>query len=183
LEDYIVSFDDIVSSELCDRVVKEYENSYLWNPTQVGSGAIDTTIRNVDAIGISFNSVMCENEAARKEIDALLFACASVAIRKYNDLFPEAKIEEDSGYDLLRYEEGQYYKQHTDSYKKHPRAVSCSFALNDDYEGGEWGFFDNEIKIKPKKGSVVMFPSNFMYPHQINTVTKGTRYSIVTWFI
>ena len=61
--------------------------------------------------------------------------------------------------------------------------MSCSFALNDDYEGGEWGFFDREIIVKAPKGSAVMFPSNFMYPHEIMPVTQGVRYSIITWFV
>ena len=37
--------------------------------------------------------------------------------------------------------------------------------------------------IKLKKGDAIMFPSNFMYPHEIMPVTQGTRYSIITWFI
>jgi predicted 2-oxoglutarate/Fe(II)-dependent dioxygenase YbiX len=112
-----------------------------------------------------------------------MFNCAAKAIEQYNKVFPAAMIEQDSGYELLRYQTGQFYKQHTDSFKAQPRAVSCSFALNDDYEGGEWGFWDKEKVIKAKKGSVIMFPSNFMYPHEIMPVTKGTRYSIITWFI
>jgi predicted 2-oxoglutarate/Fe(II)-dependent dioxygenase YbiX len=40
-----------------------------------------------------------------------------------------------------------------------------------------------QLKYNLKKGSVLMFPSNFMYPHEILEVTKGTRYSIITWFL
>ena len=57
--------------------------------------------------------------------------------------------------------------------------------LNDDYEGGDLIFTDQkeyEVKrLKLGKGSIVFFPSNFMYPHSILPVTKGTRYSIVAW--
>ena len=57
--------------------------------------------------------------------------------------------------------------------------------LNDDYKGGGLIFADqkkNEIKrLKLGKGSIVFFPSNFMYPHGIQPITKGTRYSIVAW--
>ena len=46
-------------------------------------------------------------------------------------------------------------------------------------------FFDqkyNEVKsLKLVKGSIVFFPSNFMYPHTIKPITKGQRYSIVSW--
>lgn len=182
LEEYIVTFDDIIDDDLCNEILKEY-NEQDWKPTLVGSGVVDRTIRNVDTVGISYQHSINVNPEKRKELDKRLFDCASKAIEKYNEMVPLAKIEQDSGYELLRYQEGQFYTEHTDSFKAQPRAVSCSFSLNDDYDGGEWGFFDNKIKIKPKKGSVVMFPSNFMYPHQINTVTKGTRYSIITWFI
>lgn len=182
LEDFIVSFDDIISDELCDLILNQCMNKE-WGPTYVGNGIIDREQRNVDTILLSYKDFSIPENREFKEIDEKLFECAAKAIEKYNELFPDARIEEDSGYELLRYGEGQFYKKHTDSFKARPRSVSCSFALNDDYEGGEWGFFDNQIKIKPKKGSVVMFPSNFMYPHEINTVTKGTRYSIITWFI
>ena len=57
--------------------------------------------------------------------------------------------------------------------------------LNDDYEGGDLIFTDqkdNEIKrCQLGKGSIVFFPSNFMYPHGIQPITKKTRYSIVAW--
>ena len=182
LNDYIQVFEDVVPNELCDAILKEYMPDGLWTPTYVGDGVIDRDIRNVDSIAISRNEVIGEN-FTRRLLDNELFKCAASAIKQYNEKFPEAMIESDSGYDLLRYETGQFYKQHTDSFKAQPRAVSCSFALNDDYEGGEWAFWDKEVKIKPKKGSVVMFPSNFMYPHEILPVTKGTRYSIITWFI
>ena len=32
-----------------------------------------------------------------------------------------------------------------------------------------------------KKGDVIIFPSNFMYPHKVEPVTKGTRYYYISW--
>lgn len=183
IEDYIVEFEDILSDDVCREIMREYEKCNDWGPTFVGSGVIDKNIRNVDSIMLSEPEIINRNLEARRKVDQLIFEGASNAIRKYNELFPEAKIVEDSGYQLLRYSEGFFYKQHTDSFKQQPRAVSCSFALNDDFEGGEFAFFDNEFRYRLKKGSVIMFPSNFMYPHEILPVTKGTRYAIITWFI
>ena len=87
------------------------------------------------------------------------------------------------GYILLKYEVNQFYAEHIDFFRDNSRVVSCSFILNDDYEGGEFAFFNRELKYKLKKGSCIMFPSNFMYPHEIMPVTSGTRYSIITWFV
>lgn len=182
LNDYIVVIDNAVTSALCEAVINEYENCGDWVDATVAKG-IDTSIRNCQTIGISFSSIIEKNQEIRKKIDTYLFTSASNVINQYNEKFPNCKIEQDSGYDLLRYKLDGFYIEHTDSFKARPRAVSCSFALNDDYEGGEFAFFNRELVYKLKKGSCIMFPSNFMYPHEIMPVTSGTRYSIVTWFI
>ena len=49
----------------------------------------------------------------------------------------------------------------------------------EDYEGSE--FVCRDTKIKLKTGDILMFPSNFMYPHEVTECTKGTRYSFVSW--
>ena len=182
INEYIVVFEDIVPYDLCDALLQEYANSNEWIDTNT-KGGIRKDIRSAMTILMSKDQVIFVNENTRKNLDKEVYESAGLAIKKYNEKFNEAHIEEDSGYELLRYETGQFYTQHTDSFKAAPRAVSCSFGLNDDYEGGEFAFFNREIKIKVPKGAAVMFPSNFMYPHEILPVTKGTRYSIVTWFI
>jgi Rps23 Pro-64 3,4-dihydroxylase Tpa1-like proline 4-hydroxylase len=183
LEEYIFTLDNVVPEELCDRILDEYRECSFWIPTSVGSGNIDDNIRNCDVISISNNLVLEKNFEVRKKIDEDFYICASNAINEYRKLFPEVASEVDTGYDLLRYKEGQFYVQHTDSFKGQQRSVSCSFLLNDDYEGGEFAFFDREIMIRGGKGSIVMFPSNFMFPHEIMPVISGTRYSIITWYV
>jgi len=55
--------------------------------------------------------------------------------------------------------------------------VGC---LNDNYSGGEFIMFDNK-EYKIKTGQILIFPSSFMFPHKVNPVTKGIRYSYVSW--
>lgn len=183
LEDYIFTLDNVVPEELCDRILEEYRECTFWTPTSVGNGNVNDQIRNCDTINISENIVLQKNFDVRKKLDDDFYVCASKAINEYRKLFPEVASEIDTGYGLLRYREGQFYIQHTDSFKHQQRSVSCSFLLNDDYDGGEFAFFDREIIIKGAKGSIVMFPSNFMFPHEIMPVISGTRYSIITWYV
>jgi len=183
INDYIIVFEDVITHDLCDAILKEFNNETEWKKTAVGGGQINDKIRTAETIVISYPHVIEKNSKVRAKLDKYIFASAALAIKKYNEKFPLALIEEDSGYELLRYKEGQFYTTHTDSFKNRPRAVSCSFALNDGYEGGEFAFFDRELVYKLKKGSCIMFPSNFMYPHEIMPVTNGTRYSIITWFV
>lgn len=184
INDYIVTVDGVFTDALCDAILNEFSTEEEWQKTVVGPyGHIDNTIRTAETVVMSYPHVIEKNPKVRAKLDAYVFASAGFAISQYNKKFPLCAIQEDSGYELLRYKEGQFYIQHTDSFKDRPRAVSCSFALNDDYEGGEFAFFDRELVYKLKKGSCIMFPSNFMYPHEIMPVTSGTRYSIVTWFV
>jgi Rps23 Pro-64 3,4-dihydroxylase Tpa1-like proline 4-hydroxylase len=183
LDEYIFTLDSVVPEELCDRILEEYHDCTFWIPSSVGNGNVDDQIRNCDIINITENIVIQKNFDVRKKLDEDFYVCASTAINEYRKLFPEVASEIDTGYNLLRYKEGQFYTQHTDSFKSQQRSVSCSFLLNDDYEGGEFAFFDREIIIRGGKGSIVMFPSNFMFPHEIMPVTSGTRYSIITWYV
>lgn len=52
--------------------------------------------------------------------------------------------------------------------------------LNDDFDGGEFILFEN-CDIQLKKGDILVFPSTFLYPHRVERIKKGTRYSFVTW--
>ena len=67
-----------------------------------------------------------------------------------------------------------------DGERKGVPTLSILGSLNDDYKGGDLIFWQNK-KIKLKAGSIMIFPSNFLYPHKVVEVTKGTRYSYVSW--
>jgi hypothetical protein len=183
LEDFIITIDSAVPNELCDRIIKEYDNCDFWLSSRIGDGDVDNSIRNCDNINLSEEIVINKNFDIRKKIDEDLFQCASKSLSEYRNIFPEINAEIDTGYSLLRYKEGQFYVQHTDSFKSQQRSLSCSFVLNSDFEGGEFAFFDRELIFSLNKGESILFPSNFMFPHEIMPVTSGTRYSIITWYV
>jgi PKHD-type hydroxylase len=62
------------------------------------------------------------------------------------------------------------------------RKLSISILLSDpsDFEGGELQFKNMEDhKLLTKQGSIIVFPS--FIEHKVTPVTKGVRYSAVTW--
>ena len=100
-------------------------------------------------------------------------------------------------FQLGRYKKGGHYDFHIDGLgfgkKVDPggildgttRKLSMVCWLNEDFEGGEFEFHHSSIGkedniIKPTKGTIVFFPS--WVAHKVHPVTKGTRYSLVTWF-
>jgi hypothetical protein len=111
--------------------------------------------------------------------DTTLVSATHQALRLYKEKFPRIYTRTDSGFDILRYERGQAIGPHVDD--RDPRVVAMSIALNDDYQGGEFRFWD-EVTIRLEAGCAIMFPPNFMFPHEILPVSSGTRYSMITWF-
>ena len=105
------------------------------------------------------------------------------------------EISSAESYQITKYEVGDFYKKHIDGIgtegtkmidPKNPnldnktRKLSMSINLNDDFEGGDLILYDSD-PIKQKTGNATFFPS-FM-PHEVTPVTKGTRYSLVMWFL
>tara|TARA_R100001509_G_scaffold164932_1_gene144294 strand:+ start:1055 stop:1609 length:555 start_codon:yes stop_codon:yes gene_type:complete len=88
--------------------------------------------------------------------------------------------------EMLKYNDGFFFKTHIDDSIKTPRTLSIIINLNDNYIGGELYFTSQDHKditkiYELKRGDVIIFPSNFLYPHGIMPIIKGTRYSIITW--
>ena len=88
---------------------------------------------------------------------------------------------------FIRYSQGQTMQNHCDHIhslfdgeRKGVPILAIIGLLNDDYEGGELIMFEDK-KIDTKAGDIVIFPSNFLYPHQVTPVLKGVRHSYISW--
>jgi len=173
----IVGLKNIVSPKFVDKIIPLINYKAKKN-LEVRAG-IKKDIRNVKGYHLNFETptnIFYWN-FIKKEIERLYIY--------YKAKFPEMKSSKINQIDLLKYAPGGKYEIHTDHYTNSPRHLSIILNLNDNYEGGDLIFTDQkekEIKrLKLGKGSIVFFPSNFMYPHGIQPITKGTRYSIVAW--
>ena len=77
---------------------------------------------------------------------------------------------------ILKYDVGQYIEDHSDV--GGTIRASCTLNLNENYEGGEFRFFDGQIKEVFKTGDAMLFPAEPIWIHGTEPITKGTRYSI-----
>lgn len=110
------------------------------------------------------------------------------------------KIEGGEQYQFTKYKEGHFYGWHQDSgpdtlndgYQRKLSLV-CSLTDPKEYEGGGLEIFSpNQSPIVPNEkkifsenewinqGTIIVFPSHLW--HQVKKVTRGTRYSLVTWY-
>jgi hypothetical protein len=101
-----------------------------------------------------------------KEPSQLIYKLSGFRVNKYNKNTNMA-VHVDHIYDLF------------DGKEKGIPVLSIVGLLNDNFKGGEFEICNQKLLLK--QGDVLIFPSNFMYPHQVKTITKGIRYSFVSW--
>ena len=105
---------------------------------------------------------------------------------------------------FLKYQEGDFFRRHSDNHHgenaaefARQRQVSAVVFLNeessepaaDTYEGGAltlYGLMDDGqggsigLPVKGEAGSLIAFPSEML--HEVTAVSRGERYTVVTWF-
>ena len=96
--------------------------------------------------------------------------------KKISPTFSDKFINSSSNIRILKYGVGQSIKDHSDVGGS--IRASCSLNLNENYEGGEFRFFDGQIKEVFKTGDAMLFPAEPIWIHGTEPITKGTRYSI-----
>lgn len=63
------------------------------------------------------------------------------------------------------------------------RLASCITYLNDVEEGAETVFSRQGVKVKPTRGSVLLFPPSFTHPHYAPPPISNPRHCLVTWLV
>jgi len=96
--------------------------------------------------------------------------------KKISPTFSDKLISSSSNIRILKYEKGKCIKDHTDV--DSTIRASCTLNLNENYEGGQFRFFDGQIKEVFKTGDAILFPAEPIWIHGTEPVTKGSRYSI-----
>jgi predicted 2-oxoglutarate/Fe(II)-dependent dioxygenase YbiX len=116
------------------------------------------------------------------------------SVREIINPFYQCEVDSSEIPQVLSYGIGGHYKPHIDGesiwmtprgekiWKKSTnRDLSIIYYLNNDFEGGDFIFPELKIRVRPEPGMMVCFPSNHHYMHGVEKITKGKRYSIVSW--
>ncbi len=93
--------------------------------------------------------------------------------------------------EILRYGPGGEYAVHADAENWNAgkqrwerikdRDLSLLLYIDDGFTGGEIDFPNFGMKLPPKRGLLIVFPSDGRYVHAARPVTSGVRHVIVSW--
>ena len=182
LKDYLLHLDNFIYKKTCEQTIKEMQNiNYNQHTFYNSIKEISQPRSGPQELEVSYDSV-----STKKEIMNKLW----YSLQKYIEHLEYPWFDAWSGYSEIRlnkYSENKKMALHADHIhqlfegkRKGIPILSVLGLLNDDYKGGEFIMFD-DYEIKFKQGDILIFPSNFMFPHKVEPVTKGTRYSFISW--
>ena len=77
-----------------------------------------------------------------------------------------------------------YHTWHSENmdYGSATRFLVYTLYLNDVEEGGETEYLYQGVKVKPKAGSVCIWPAAVTHPHRGNPIYSGSKYLITGWY-
>jgi len=183
IEDYII-VKNTISKEICQSLIDENNKKewkkHTWNNYAEGTTSSEPT-KELDVMP-------CTKEQQDKITPYLIKALEAYQVKHSvpGDKTQGPWLTKFSPIRFNKYEVGTMMREHYDHIHsifdgkmKGVPIVSIVANLNTDYEGSEFCCRGKEIKLKT--GDILLFPSNFMYPHEVKEATKGTRYSFVSW--
>ncbi len=176
-------FQNVISEEICKQIIDLGNNK--WKQATIGDknaldvGKIDTKTRETDVAWsnddwlyeVCWHYLHTANRNSNWNFE--ISSCEPMQITKYKKNGHYEFHQDGNGFSRYDNTENKFLHNKT-------RKLSMTIVLNEDYEGGEFEFFQDINLIKEKMGTVIVFPSYMV--HKVRPITKGTRYSLVAWF-
>ena len=131
--------------------------------------------------------IYASNKPHWKDVDNNLFRSFAMALQELQQIYPyfsDMRRFKDMGYNLQRYQKGEYYHWHVDADNPvlAPRQLVALWYLNDvKHAGGETEFIFQDVKITPEEGKLVLFPPFWTHEHRAAVIEKGVKYIATTW--
>ena len=188
IEKYIGYYKDCVSDNVCEGIMNFRGYDFKPSTYSVHDGVLPDSDKRVKMDECWVRPAKFKNSGQRDGpyYQAIKDSYNRV-IKNYMSDHPTFAVDRTTDFRINRYGVGGFMGDHADLiHRSHGQTygfpqVSALLYLNDDYDGGE--FIVAGKKFEPEKGSAIIFPSNFMFRHEAKPVTKGTRWSIVTWLM
>lgn len=195
MNNYIYLKYNSIPKELCDDIIKYYYEEDTNRYEGVTASGLNKNVKDTLDFCIPLNTDKNNkwhkiNKLLQMELyDNLKLYIKNIenhynfGSKKNYKIFNENKYFENC-FMIQRYEKQKgKYIYHNDfgiDQNNNYRVITYLWYLNDVEEGGETELWYN-IKIKPEKGKLLLFPSHFAVPHCGKTPISSNKYIITGW--
>tara|TARA_B100000073_G_scaffold323076_1_gene304892 strand:+ start:1112 stop:2158 length:1047 start_codon:yes stop_codon:yes gene_type:complete len=172
---------DIQDNEVFDRMIDYFKSNKDSQIDGISGKGFDKDKKNSTDIVISPKEINSKNNIFKNYFEYLEFL--------YSDYISDKELINNINvqigrFNLQKYPLGGHFKNvhcERDSVVNMHRIFAWMTYLNDVDDGGETFFPKQDLKVKPKKGRTLIWPAEWVYPHQGLTVEKGEKYIITGW--
>lgn len=185
IKDYAKVYKNVFSKEFCESSIGKLKDA-SWSTHQFYNNKGEYI--HVGEDFLQSRESFTEQELIDKEIWNLIYTYTMTEFSSYYEGFKW--FGGWNGYTSVKfhkYDPGTDMKLHCDHIHdifdgetKGIPILTIVGLLNDNFEGGDFLLWDNH-KVDLTQGSVLIFPSNFIFPHKVSPITNGSRYSFVSW--
>jgi hypothetical protein len=184
ITDYIKVYENAMPEDMCTGLIAQFEQSPdVTEEVETAANDDKLMIRNHQELNLT------KVEGFKEQVQPVLMKITELAVGKYQSELPVRTFPKEIGCEVFRvkkYRGGpdskDYFAYHVDvnSHSSARRYLALCWFLNDG-EGGELFFPHPNVRIKPKKGRLAMYPSLWMYPHSQEHPTNESVYKLVTY--
>ena len=187
-----------VPDELCDNSIKLFEHRLKNEPSAIytsGDHAFHSLDRKDKSTFIDINDPHIADDYyfdLSRDLGALalhndLTHYLNAAVREYYEMYESLKsvsirsnrmklqrTVKGGGYHIWHYE--------ASTQATSDRVLVWTIYLNDIEEGGETEFLYQSKRVPAKKGTISIFPANYLYTHRGNPPLSGDKYIVTGWY-
>ena len=181
LQYYIKTY-KLIDKKTCKKTIKDIEKIHwqqheFYNVADRSSGAVSGD----KELDVGYSQTTTKNLIMKKIWDSFFNYTTELNFPWFSGWQGHTEVR------FNRYKETRLMAEHCDHIhslfdgeRKGIPTMTALGLLNDDYKGGELVFFGDTV-VPFNAGEIKIFPSCFLFPHRIDPVTEGTRYSFVSW--
>jgi hypothetical protein len=170
---------------LCDAIVDFFDRREdKQTDGSVGLGQVDKSVKNSRDLIINPKELQGEDHAPLMAYMEQLHQCYLAYSKEWEFLGSILKRVHIGRFNIQRYGTdghfGQLHSERTSLNTLHRVLVWMTY-LNDVPGGGETEFPHFGLKVKPEKGTTLIWPAEWTHAHRGCVVTEGPKYIITGW--
>jgi hypothetical protein len=173
----------LIPPDICKYFIDFYENNFQYSTTESSYKYETKQLEEDNFKCINLTKLSLDNknfikplELSKKYINIMITNYVLYIKKNICPTFDNMNISRSHNIRILKYEKGHFIKDHSDV--DGSIRASCTLNLNENYEGGDFKFFNGQVKHSFKTGDAMLFPAEPIWIHGTEPITKGTRYSI-----
>ena len=184
-QDFILEIPKSLDKDFCNDLITKFENDDRKYKGIIGDGIVKRDVKS------TYDLTLSDKDEYKKEDDVFFHAlkdgmlsyfdhCSEMSENVLDIRGMTSKYDiQDTGYQLQRYEPGEFYVWHHDFMEDQmfgSRQITYIWYLNTIKDGSGCTEFACGKKVKPKAGKLVIFPSSWQYIHRAYPSKSKRKY-------